>query len=210
MSKDHIVKKGETVARIAKKYGYPNWHKIWKHPDNEALRSKRGNPNILYPGDKLTIPEKQSKNISGESEKRNKFRLKSDKLFLRIRMEDAGWEPIINEDFTLDLGTSTVKKKTTGDGLIEEEIPIDLETAHLVIRGHMFVLKIGHLDPVEKISGWTARLKNLGYHQSKVQDEVDEESLAAAEEYQCDAELKVDGDVGQKTQANLEKDHGGN
>lgn len=207
-SEVYTVKQGETVASIARQYGFANWRKIWELPENDEIRSKRGNPNILAVGDKVNIPEKQIKDHAGKTETKNRFRLKSDKLFLNIRIEDAGWDPVENEKYTLDIGTKTIQGKTDRDGLLAQEIPVDLKIANLVIRGHTFVLKIGSLDPVQMVSGWSARLKNLGYFDKEVSDEINEEVLAAAEEYQCDAGLKVDGIVGQRTQDQLEKDHG--
>jgi LysM domain len=52
----HTVKRGENLTRIAKQYGHGGWSTLWKASDNEALRKRRKNPNLLYPGDEVVVP----------------------------------------------------------------------------------------------------------------------------------------------------------
>ena len=53
----HTVEQGEHLSSIAAKYGFQKVATIWDHPDNAGLKSKRKNPHILLPGDKVVIPE---------------------------------------------------------------------------------------------------------------------------------------------------------
>ena len=47
---------GDTTTKLAFEHGlFPDT--LWNHPDNEDLRSKRDDPNVLYPGDKIFIPD---------------------------------------------------------------------------------------------------------------------------------------------------------
>ena len=87
--KTHIVKQGESVAGIAKKYGFSNWLTIYNHADNAELKQKRPNPNVLYPGDKVVIPEKTVKEESGATEQRHRFRFKGD-ITLSLAAYNAG------------------------------------------------------------------------------------------------------------------------
>jgi hypothetical protein len=75
-------------------------------------------------------------------------------------------------------------------------------------ENEFFALKIGHLDPVDTISGQRARLNNLGYFAGDSDDPSDPAFESAAEEFQCDHSLTVDGIVGPQTQAQLKKVHG--
>lgn len=54
----HVVKSGETLSGIAKKFGLKSWQELYNHPSNSAFRAKRPNPNLIYPGDQVLIPGK--------------------------------------------------------------------------------------------------------------------------------------------------------
>ena len=61
MGKNHYVEQGEYLAQIARSYGFVDYNTIWDAPENQGLKDKRKNPNILFPGDKLFIPDKETK-----------------------------------------------------------------------------------------------------------------------------------------------------
>ncbi|MBM1691581.1 LysM peptidoglycan-binding domain-containing protein [Sulfitobacter geojensis] len=52
----HIVKKGESLDKIAKSYGIINFKKIYEDKVNAKFRKTRPNPNLIQPGDKIIIP----------------------------------------------------------------------------------------------------------------------------------------------------------
>lgn len=54
----HTVKSGEYLSLIARNYGIPDWQTIYNHPQNADFKRKRPNPNLIYPGDLLFIPDK--------------------------------------------------------------------------------------------------------------------------------------------------------
>lgn len=56
MPTTHIVQPGENLTVIARKYGIPDWRTLYNHPNNLAFRNKRPNPNLIFPGDQLFIP----------------------------------------------------------------------------------------------------------------------------------------------------------
>jgi len=202
------VQQGETLSKIAKKHGFSDWRTIYNHADNADFRKKRPNPNIIYPGDKITIPEKETKEDSGETENRHRFRSKGDRPQLLIIIKDARNQPLANTPYRLSLGSEIIDDTTNGEGLLEQEISPDADQAVLVIEGQELLLKIGYLDPTDTLTGWRARLNNLGYKAGKVDGEENDELQSAVEEFQCDHGLKVDGIVGPKTQAKLEEVHG--
>jgi hypothetical protein len=53
----HVVKRGENLTAIARKYGIPDWRTIYNHPNNRAFRIRRPDPNLILPGDQLFIPD---------------------------------------------------------------------------------------------------------------------------------------------------------
>jgi LysM repeat protein len=56
MPAQYVVKYGDTLVKIAKAHGFADWREIYYHPDNNAFRTRRPNPDQIYPGDVLKIP----------------------------------------------------------------------------------------------------------------------------------------------------------
>lgn len=213
MGSYYMVVQGDHISKIAKENGFPDYHTIWDHANNADLKKQRDNPNVLNPGDMLFIPDKEQKEESGNTEKRHTFQVKKDPLKLRLVLEDYLEKPIANASYALLVEGVVTQKTTDGQGHIEQEIPLDAHEATLVLRGDetpfqdvVIPVKIGHLDPVEEVSGQRARLNNLGYFPG---DGTDQEAFeSSVEEFQCDHGLTVDGICGPITQAKLKKVHG--
>ena len=53
---EHKVAKGETIEKIAKKYGFKDIDDIWKYPKNAQLAKLRKKPKDIQPGDVVVIP----------------------------------------------------------------------------------------------------------------------------------------------------------
>ncbi len=53
----YTVKAGDSLSAIAKTYGIPRWQSIYNSPENTAFRAKRPNPNLIYAGDVLMLPD---------------------------------------------------------------------------------------------------------------------------------------------------------
>ena len=226
----YTVIQGDYLSKIARSHGFTNYRSIWNAPENKALKEKRKNPNILYPGDKLFIPDKEIREESRATEKKHKFELQGDKLMLRIQLLDFKNKPVEGHECTLIVEGNPKEFKTKSDGMLEEEISTDHGTGKVQDRGKPdpkqpfnasleIPLKIGHLDPADKVSGQIARLNNLGYNAGEIPEhtltEAEEEKLlkspqflSAVEEFQCDFGLKVDGICGKNTQEKLVKVHG--
>ena len=206
MAKQHTVKQGEHLTRIAGLYGFQDYRPVWNHPQNSNLVKLRKTPNILLPGDSLFIPDKQAKIEKVSTGKVHKFRLTAPKLKLRIVVKDIDGNPAANADCELEIEGKVHKIKSDRDGLIEQEIPAAAESGNLRILPLDFEipLKIGHLDPIDEESGWKARLINLGYHHGD-----DARRLKyAIEEFQCNHGLKITGEFDDATQSKLREVHG--
>lgn len=54
--RSHIVKSRQNLTRIARQHGIGSWKPLWDMPDNEGLRERRKNPNLLRPGDAVVVP----------------------------------------------------------------------------------------------------------------------------------------------------------
>jgi N-acetylmuramoyl-L-alanine amidase len=210
----YTVVQGDHISKIAKENGFLDYHIIWDHPNNSELKEKRKNPNVLFPGDQVFVPDMEQKEESGATEKRHTFVVKKEPLKLRLVLEDSNKKPIANAQYALLVEGNVTQDVTDSRGHIEQEIPLDAQEATLVLRGEGIPfrdvpiwIKIGHLDPVEEVSGQVARLNNLGYLTGDG-DEDDEAFKSAVEEFQRDHGLTMDGSCGPITQAKLKKVHG--
>jgi N-acetylmuramoyl-L-alanine amidase len=214
---EHIVEQGDYLSKLGRKYGFADFHTIWDHPNNAELRKKRQNPNVLFPGDRLFIPPRETKEESRATDKKHRFKVKQNKLMLRLTLEDAFFKPIANANCELTVNGNTFKLVTDGKGKLEQEIPGDAEKAALLIKdtitplnNQRIEIKIGHLDPVEEASGQKARLNNLGYFAGTIGHNDEGLFRSAVEEFQCEhmGTSAVDGKCGPKTQAKLKEVHG--
>ena len=52
----YVVQAGDSLSRIASKFGIPDWKTIYYDASNTGFRHARPNPNQIFPGDKINIP----------------------------------------------------------------------------------------------------------------------------------------------------------
>jgi hypothetical protein len=57
MPKNYTVISGDTLTKIAKQHGFDDWRVIYNHPSNAAFKAKRPNPDKIFPGDVIVIPD---------------------------------------------------------------------------------------------------------------------------------------------------------
>jgi len=166
----YTVVQGDHLSKIAKEHGFPDYHVIWDDPNNAELKQMRQNPNVLFPGDQVFVPDKEDKEESGNTEKRHTFQVDKEPLKLRLVLEDAFEKPIANAKCALTVDGQVSQPTTDGNGKIEVDIPSNAQSATLVIRSDEtsfqnipIPIPIGNLDPGDQLSGQISRLNNLGY-----------------------------------------------
>lgn len=210
----HVVKQGDYLSKLAKQYGFADWKTIWNNPENAELKKKRENPNILYPGDKLIIPEKGEKQDSASAGQTHKYKKKGKPLKLRLVLKDINFKPLANKKCTLHVDGLQFEITSQANGLVEHEIPHDAHQARLLVEDDRapvtleVPIQIGHLNPIDTVSGQKARLNNLGYFAGALDEEDEALFKSAVEEFQCDQHLTVDGKCGPKTQGKLKEVYG--
>lgn len=205
---NRTIKQGEHITMIAFQLGFRDWETIWEAPENEDLRALRDNPNVLFPGDQLFIPDKLAKSEPSATAKVHLFETDSLDLKLKLVVRDVNGDPIPNCDVLLALDGTPKKLVTDADGRIEQDIDELTDSGEIRVRGQEYHFKVGHLDPVEEQSGVRARLANLGYYLGDGPDIDEAELTSAIEEFQVDHGLDVDGKAGPKTQKKLKAVHG--
>ena len=211
----YTVLQGDHLSKIAKDNGFTDYTVIWDHPNNSDLKKQRQNPNILLPGDQVFVPDMEQKHESGPTDKRHTFTVDKKTLKLRLVLEDIYEKPIAGAQCALLIDGQTYQLTTDGNGKLEQEIPLDAKEGVLTIRGDqtpfandVIPIKIGHLDPVDEISGQIGRLNNLGYFAGALDASDADAFNSAVQEFQCDNSLTVDGICGRNTQAKLKQVHG--
>jgi N-acetylmuramoyl-L-alanine amidase len=223
MPKTHVVRQGEHLARIAHDHGFADAGPIRDEPANADLWKRRLDPNILLPGDRLVIPDKQRKTVQCRTEATHEIRIKQVPNRLRIILEDHGERPLADEPFTLtirDHRGPPITGRTSDEGLVDVPLPPGAGRALLALDDHPALawdLFIGHLDPahdpIDKkaiVTGAQARLNNLGYRCGEVDGELGPKTRAAIVRFQHNVMKRhpADGDLDAETCKALEGKHG--
>lgn len=207
----YTVRQGDHMSKIALLYGFRDYQIIWDHPENADLKASR-NPNVLFPGDIVFVPEKEQRTVGATTGKVHKFVVVTPPLRLRIVIRDFDNKLLINTGCVLKIEGKDYDLQTDGAGMIDVDIPASAETGTLSLPDldMELPLRIGYLDPESENSGWRGRLVNLGYHAGPTGDDaVDELRLHyAVEEFQSDYQLKITGEIDDSTKAKLREVHG--
>jgi hypothetical protein len=186
--KDHQVEQGECLSSIADAHGF-FWQTLWNHPQNAELKKKRTDPNVLLPGDVVHIPDKRLREERVTTGEVHRFRMKNipAKLQLQI-LRDA--EPRVGETFVLSIDKVEVQRGTIpASGHIEISMLPQSCQGELIIgegeNAERYILQLGHLDPIDTISGVKARLNSIGFDCGAVNDEMDAVTIEAITAFQA-------------------------
>ena len=218
MSTIHIVEEGEHLSGIAAKFGFSSFRTLFDHPENAELKKKRKNPNILTPGDRVFIPDREQKEESRATEKLSRFELLTEELQLRVKVLNLSEQPLSGPCF-LAIGLDRNQMQESGR-IFLSRIASDVKKAAMEFDKSLpdnkpaqkFPLAVGGIDDIKDFSGQQQRLNNLAYFAG-----FSEKSKAqfkwAVEEFQADhlkeiGITKPTGECDAKTQKILEKVHG--
>lgn len=220
MGKVHVVQLGDHLPKLAAAAGFADVAGIWDHPRNAELKALRGDCCILYPGDQIFLPDKQSKSVMVPTGKTETVVVSQPKIRLSMVIQDAARQPLANVPCELRTETDSFPLVLDERGQFDQEIPVDAESCHLVIRDAEVHLLVGHLPPIDLPIGRRARLNNLGYEAGALDDacadgagesadpDADRAWRSAVEEFQCDQGIPVTGVFDAATQAKLLEAHG--
>ena len=210
----YTVQQGDYLAKIAKAHGFHHWKDLYFHPSNAEFRAKRPDPNVIYPGDEIVIPG--ARGIPVATGRDHTIPIERPGNVLRLNVGSlSGREPLAAQRYTLTVGERTYESRIPESGVIEHWIPTDAETAELAVHfasadqaSQTWDLKIGHLDPVNTVSGIQGRLNNLGFSAGPVDGDAGPLTEAAVKRFQTRHGLVVDGIAGPITQRTLQSLHG--
>jgi len=221
MGKEHIVAEHEHLAGIAAQHGFSSIDSIWHHPENAKLQALRKNPNILFAGDRLFIPDRETKEVPKETDARHRFVAASARLELHVKVHDQGFQPIHGEA-EMTTGSDKVAMPQKGD-IFEaplrpdaKEALLDFPISKTARQRPRIRTQPGRLDPLETLPGQQQRLNNLGYFAGFVKTattdpkQIDLQLRWAVEEFQRDhmGQAQVDGVLGPNTLKKLKEVYG--
>jgi hypothetical protein len=194
----HTVAQGDCISSIAKQYGVP-WDAVWNHPDNAALKEKRKDPNVLYPGDTVTVPDRNIDFEACATDQRHQFVMKAEKAKLRLRILQAD-KPRAGEAYRLEIdGFAAASGKIDANGYVTQPLPPGASSGKLYVGSGLtqdvYKLSFGVLDPIDTREGVSGRLVNLGYGADNI-----EEALKAFQEKE---KLPITGEADDATRARL-------
>jgi len=202
---DYVVKQGDCISSIAKDTGH-FWETIWNDPANAELKEVRKNPNVLLAHDRLTLPDKEQKQETGQTEMRHRFCRRGEPSWLRLRLTECG-EPRANQDYALIIDGKERTGTTDVRGRLNEAIPGNARTAILRIGKEEYRLKLGSVDPITEIKGVQTRLNNLGFNCGPVDGILGPKTRGALKAFQRRMELPVSGKIDDATRKALEDEH---
>lgn len=203
-----VVQPGEGLARIAAAAGHSR-HVLWALPENAALAAARGDPEVLLPGDRLTVPPIVSKQLPAQTDSVARFRRKGIPVRLTHVLQDEDGKPLAGKRYRFVVGAARFEGTTAADGKIAHWVPVDAREAELEVWPDMenlpesvkWPISIGHLDPLGSVRGVIARLNNLGYAAGPPDDVLGDVARMALERFQSEAELPSSGEIDEATLA---------
>lgn len=212
----YVVKPGDSLISIAATHGISDWKRIWNRPENATLRRFRDDAQILAPGDEVFIPEPEPHEFECEIDKRHVFRLKKPpECFFSLYLKDEAANVIVGAKYELAVGGQTFAGTTGPDGLIAHPVPPTAQQGKLRIwvdparpdDVQEWPISIGHLDPVDSVTGVQARLNNLGFNVGTPSGVYDQRTREAVREFQRGAGLEPNGELDDRTRDQLQSHH---
>lgn len=211
---EYTIKQGDTLPRIAAAAGLGSWQQIHGHAENTGFRSKYSDPNLLFPGETIFVPDRQQRDESASTDQRHQYQYSRPKQKLRIAIEDQDCQRMTSTAYEIAIDGKLTKGTTDGEGIIDLDIAVDAESATLKIGDYRWAIAIGHLNPMtgntpdSGISGAQGRLRNLGYPVGPVDGIMGPQTQMAIRFFQADELLTVTGKLDQPTRDRLQEVHG--
>jgi hypothetical protein len=188
------------------------WETIWNHEDNAQLKERRKDPNVLFPGDIVVVPDLTPRIESAPTEKRTTFIKKANLVQVRLRLLDLKRYPRTNIEYTATVDNVISSGRSDGDGYITITAPPNASELKLKVtegtKTDEYTLPLGSIDPIEELSGVQQRLTNLGYSCASEQETLGELTKASIRSFQKEMHLRVSGELDDATRQKLKEIHG--
>lgn len=213
--KPYAVRQGDYLARLAGRMGF-SADAVWNDPRNAELKELRGNGDVLYPGDLLYVPDAAPEPMDLAAKSNNRFEAKVPVVTLDL-VFSKDEQPLAGEPYEVHGLPDRVEGTSGGDGGVKLTVPVSVHEVRVVFPKYnaVYPIRVGHLDPIDELSGVRMRLENLGFYRGLGAVAPDDESDAAraldqraVRAFQAAHNLPVTGEVDDATRGALRDAHG--
>lgn len=212
----HVVVQGECMASLADRYGFGDWRTIWDFHDNTEIKRNRSKPGILFPGDVVMIPDRaQKKEVGYATGQRHRFKVTRPQTTVHIAFKIQGaWK------YELIVGDERFSNSVPDGSPIEHPIPPSAAEATLHLwpdkgddearKGLLtYSIALGHLDPMDEVSGVQGVLTNLGHYWGPIDGTLSETTRMAIQAFQREHGLDPSGEIDGALKNKLKEQHDG-
>lgn len=208
--KTHTVRQGECLSSIAARYGF-SWETLYNAPENEDFRRRRPNPNLLYPGDVLVIPDRLAVGRTVPTGAQHTFRVHRQRKRLYVEFRHLG-EPEVGVPYVIRGAAATpIEGVTDAHGAVNVLIPANVDRVELRCLDRTYDVHVGHLDPLDtndegaRSERLAPRLRNLGIDLLGLEGEARDHAIA---QLQATLGLPITGALDDAMLQKLEDWHG--
>ncbi len=203
----HKVRQGECISSIAALYGLlPKT--VWDDGSNAALKQKRKDPDVLFPGDVVNIPDVRKKEDSAADKQKHTYVRKGVPCKLHVKLKVKG-EALKDEPYEVEVEGKKTTGQTGSDGKIDLDIHPSDQNGWIKIRDRIFPVSLGGLDPVDTTWGQQQRLNQLGYKCGPVDGIHGPLTTAGLKAFQKHKGFSESGQPDQQTKDALKQEYGG-
>ncbi|MEP7123343.1 MAG: LysM domain-containing protein [Byssovorax sp.] len=220
----YTVKPGDFLLKIARQHGFRDFRTIYDDAANAAFRQKRPNPDVIFAGDELVIPDNKPRVEEGATGQRHTFFVKRPQnTRIRVVLKDHSGVPLAGKRYELRMGgvvlVAAGAKRTGPDGLVEHDLDPLVSAVELTLfldetssDGISWQLDIGALDPVSEIAGVQHRLNNLDFDVGQPNGQLDHATLREIHAFRRRMKIRVsrgqENTLDDVTRASIESEHG--
>lgn len=130
----HTIRAGDCISRLAAARNFFDYHTIWDHGSNAALKNSRENPNALALNDAVEIPDVEIKKRAVGVDQKHVFVVKVKPVKLRIQVTDGEDKALKFKSFALKLGPAKVGATPDGTGFFELQIDPEVTSGEIRIE----------------------------------------------------------------------------
>ncbi len=203
----YVIKQGDYLTQLAHDLGFDK-DSVWQDDKNADLRAKRPNPEILYPGDLLYLPEKEPAPSEMAQGSENSYA--ADVPTVKVTLVFTNADPsLANEPFEVE-GLPLTTGTTDGDGQFEFDVPVIVREFTVTFKNQEYTyhVLVGSVDPATEESGIRTRLSNLGLYRRAADDEDADALAGAVAEFQRTNSIPITGAVDDATREAIVAAHG--